>query len=338
MFLQWYTAQVSEYRDIDVESNEHIANLLQLVDEVDGDRVWLVNKQDVRRPAFITGNTQVVLSGVNHDGLDPFARRRACTQFVDLVRPGDLVIAHGILRANGDFMTTKIQVMGRAWGWGDAEDMGIATTAPVDYGFRYWGNVLNLDVDGRWCEVNTNHGRRRVMLSADCVVMLAGHTVPFSSLRTSDRVVFYATHDADRRIDSYRLVISVPGDRYPEADRSFAFDPNIRVDAGVAFVPGGPLIEGQVDYINEGPYFDKLALRVGAGGSNVVYVAKGLTVWRGGARISLLIHMAAIICASVTASSTGSTTHSGSKSSIGANRHKGALTSAGTADVSGFMT
>ncbi len=279
IFGLWFSAQVGTYNDIDVESHRRIGDMLQLVDAVGPNRVWVNDKQTMHQPILLAANVEVDFPRTHR------VEMVAKGALSDVVTPGDLVILQGRLRDDGKMVVNKIRVMGHAWGWG-AEV--IPVSAGSGYGCRYWGNVVDLNVAAGWCEVKTNHGRRRVHLTSDGVMLFGGRTVTLDTLRISDRVVFYANMDGQRDINSYRLVILRDGDVYPEADRPCGFDPAYELTGVSASLDVNvQVVGGQVDYLATGPSFHKLVLRTDGGGSRVVYTANTLRAERGGTRIAL---------------------------------------------------
>ncbi len=281
VFLSWFGAQVKIYNDIDPDSNVRTGDLLQLIDEVNGNHVWLTDQQNNRREIFAARHTEVVFSNLHRPDVITDGH------LADFVTPGDLVVVQGHLRADGGFMANKIRIVGHAWGW-NADDNPVSDE--IGTGVRYWGTVMSINIDAGTCEVNTSDGPRRMRLTRDGEVLHAGRAAVWDSLRIGDRVVFYADLDTPRAVAAYRLVILAQDDPYPSGVHIYRYDPD-RYLHKPAVVIGAKLagIEGHVDYLATGPNFHKLAIRTDDGRSRIVYVAKSMNVFRGGgARISLL--------------------------------------------------
>lgn len=276
-FQSWYGAQISNYRDIDPETGERIGELLQLVTGVSRGSITLLDRESNRRTAILTNATRITypqpITGTRGHGNAPDARQ--------YLRQGDLVIAGGYLRANGQFVATSLRVMGHLRGWDNEEN----TPAPPQYGYRAWGTVRMVDVRYRRIEVDANIGRRLVNLPHDVQVIVNGNTSSLTYLRPGDRVVFYYRQYGSKTLDAYRVVVLRAQETYPDGDRPYCTDP----DYGPADVsPSAPMLEGRLESMTTSAVFNKIAVKTNAGRTLTIFVPKSLeAVDERGQRISL---------------------------------------------------
>jgi len=288
-YQHWYGAQMRGFRDIDAESGQPISDLVQLVDDVNNDNLWIIDQQNTRRQIRVTDRTEFKLAGMRH-GIGTLNGPRGNRSLQTIVNPGDLVIVQGILRGNGDLLATRIRTVGRAWGWdaSDDDDNAGAPDTSNAYGYRYWGKVGVVNALAGWCEVNTGAGIRRVSIDNDCEILAGGHQVPIDFIRRGNRLVFYADADDNRNINAYRVVVLKLDESYPDGDRAYRFDPDrhSRRYAEWANPNKLPVIDGELDYVKTGLYFHKLVLRVD-GRPREIFIPKSLQIIRGRERTTL---------------------------------------------------
>ncbi len=269
MYQHWYRAQTARcHDDIDEITGERLADLLQLVTDVNRDRVELQNHDGDKQTIYLNERTHYHFEPLKTSTCDFSHRGSDYTG----VHPGDMIIVQGFLRAGG-FAASSVRVVDHAWGWG-AE----AATAATYDGFRAYGEIRDVDYVHDRFEVTANVGRRLVGLAADGVVLLNGHEVAVGTLHHGDRVVIYYTKEATSsytpRIEVSRVVVLRGNEAYPDGDRPYLCDPRYHADEHPA--DAGAVLEGRVEGVSGGLFFNRITLRDG-GHSVSVLVGKALT-------------------------------------------------------------
>ncbi|OPZ83742.1 MAG: hypothetical protein BWY76_02142 [bacterium ADurb.Bin429] len=290
-YRSWYGAQVGRFNEIDRETGERIGDLLQLVADVDRDRIIVTDRDSVRRTVMLTGQTRVIdqSKGPGNGpgyGYLPNGRMADAARHVD---KGDLVILNGYLKADGAFVASQIRVMGRVWGWGGNWNGGGNDYRPT-YGERAWGEITSIDYRYGRIEVNGSLGRRTIMLQRGGEVLVKGQKQTIQFLRKGDRVVFYYRGETNPRysIEVYRIVVLEKADACPEGNRPHCADPDYK-PGHHDNAPNLPMLEARVTGVSTGTMFNKLTVITNAGKQVNVYVSKTVDAQdERGNRISLL--------------------------------------------------
>lgn len=282
LYQQWYGNQMGQLNGTDPETGERYADIVQVVTEVTNDQLMVSDQQGLRRGVFVNAHTQVIMTlgrtQVNTVATGRKTTTRTAPQLVDMVRPGDMVIADGYLKVGGGMVATRIRVVGRARGY-DYDDND--TYRPT-YGFRSWGDIREINTRRGEFTLNANNGRVTIKLARDGEVLVNGQRQNLDFLRRGDRVVVYS-RDKNSNV-AYRIVILRDNDRYPDGDRPCMTDPDYK-DRGTAT---GPMLEGRLQYISTGVFFNQIVIRTNAGREMTVRCGKTLeAIDRDGNRISL---------------------------------------------------
>ncbi|MHB9022885.1 MAG: DUF5666 domain-containing protein [Armatimonadota bacterium] len=256
----WYGYQSDRYKDTDPETGLRVGNLLQLVTDVNRDRMTVVDRQNRRHTVMLPDRARVVPMqgqgwgwGRDNNNRSPNSKVQVDPRFV--LREGDLVIVHGYLMADGTLWATTVRVYGRSYGWENDWD-----DRPSYKGTRAYGEVRSIDTRRDTVEISTNTGTRTVGLERGGVVLVNGQRQSIEYLRRGDRVVFYYENRTSYGVlSAYRIVALGPNDRYPSGDRPHWADPgNQETDHGGYH---GKALEGRLDSINSGLLFNTLEFR-----------------------------------------------------------------------------
>jgi len=292
VFQSWFGGQLRGYGVIDPETGERLSDVLQIVQEVNNNWIIVANRGEVQRSIMLTPRTKVTFKEITPTwtppGLNRSQRPRGNPFVASRIRPGDLVIAHGYLNANGKFVGTNIRVVGHAWGWYDDDD-----SYPIGYGYRGWGEVRLVDTRRHTVEVRANIGYITLTLARDGRVEYRGRDYSIDNLEKGDRVVFYYRQDRDdRSIEAYRIVALEGNQSFPRGDEYYWCDPsgNDRGDNRDQYkdADGGDWSEGYLDYIDTGSSFNKIVLRMKKGQPSVFFMPKSMRVVdQDGTRISI---------------------------------------------------
>jgi len=284
----WYGSQVRGYDGIDEETGERWNTLIYIVQDVQGNQLFVSSRSGHQENIQLTGRTKVIFQEVQRTwtppGINQWRRPQGGEFAASRIRSGDLVAVEGILTHDG-LRATRIRVIGHAWGWNDDDNNG----GPVGYRNRAWGDVVLVDMRRNSVEVRANIGYVTLTLSRDGLVQYRGREYRLTNLEKGDRVVFYYEQNRnnnDRSIEAYRIVALEDRDSYPRNDDRYWADPagNDRNQYGNA----GDWAEGSLDTIDIGVSMNKLVLRAGRGKPSVFYLSKSLQVIDvDGSRISL---------------------------------------------------
>lgn len=236
VYQQWFREQVRGYDEIDPESGEPINVLLHLVTDVRGARIEIMDRDYDRHTVLVTDRTRVSYQSVRRSYTPQGQRARPLPPDparASKVRPGDLVIVQGYLRANGQFTASTLRIVDHAYGWGDDwNDM------PGFSGYRAWGEILEVNVSRGTMVINTDSGRKTVSLARNGIVLAKGKEEAFTYLRRGDRVVFYYRNNSGSTLQVYRIVWLDRNDRYPQSNRPHWADPDDDDQAGLLAITG----------------------------------------------------------------------------------------------------
>lgn len=274
VFQQRYAEQLRGYDRIDTESGERLADLVQVVLDVDDNHMMVSDQQGLRRGIFSNSRTKLVLPDVNRGFTNGFSlqKRPTGTSLNDAIRPGDLVVVAGYLRVGGGLVATSIRLLNR--GYDDSQRR-------FD-GFRQWGDVREVDARRGRFTLNGPNGRVNVTLEARGTILVDDRQTTLNFLRRGDRVVAYTRRDDnDGEITAYRVVVIKLTDGYPQGDKPYRTDPDYRDDG-----KNGKGLEGRLQSVQNGMLFNAMVLRAGDTEFTVRY-SKGMEAYdRDGGRIS----------------------------------------------------
>jgi hypothetical protein len=269
-YQTWYKAQTQRCREeIDPVTGERLADLVQLVTDIRRDRVELQNRDGDRQTIYLTERTRFHFEPMKGSGCD-FSRRGSTYTGI---RPGDMIIVQGFLRAGG-FVASSVRVVDHAWGWDGEFDNG-KDVCGFD-GIRAFGEVRDVDPRRESIEVSANVGRRIVELARGGEVLADGRAIRLSTIRRGDRVVFYydreATSTYNPRVEATRIVVLRANEAYPDGNRPHTCDPKGHDHPAER----GNGLEGRVEGTSSGVFFNKITIRDG-GRTVSVLAAKSLT-------------------------------------------------------------
>jgi len=296
IYESWFGGQVRGYDAIDDETGERLNSLLYIVQEVQGNQLFVSSRSRNREMVQLSNRTKVIFQEITPSWTPPgFNRKRGPLGglFVaNRIRPGDLVILEGMLTGQGNLLATRVRVVGHAWGWYDDDDDD-DYYGPVNYGNRAWGEVRLVDARRNSVEVRANIGYITLTLSRDGNVQYKGREYRITNLEKGDRIVFYYEQNRDnngRSIEAYLIVALEGNDGYPRGDERYWTDPagNDRENDRDQYRNADDWVEGSLDYIDIGVTFNKLVLRVQHGKPSVFYLPKTMPVIdEDGSRISI---------------------------------------------------
>ena len=273
-FQAWYGLQMRDYDRVDEETGERLADLAQMVVDVNDGNLLVTDASNLRRGIFITPRTQIFSQRRGEPRHDIGGTRKPTGEIIrrhtdEIFHAGDLIVAEGYLKVNGGIAATTIRVIGRVRGYGFDDDR-------PSYGYRAYGEVR---MAGRGkIEVNTATGRRSISLEKDAAILIGGQARSLYELRRGDRIVFYARQNsANGDVVAYRVYALGVNDRYPDGDRPHSADPDTRdthndnnnhADAHV--------LEGRMQNILVSVFFNKMTLSDDKGNELSIRFAKSL--------------------------------------------------------------
>lgn len=283
-FQAWYGQQLRGYEQTDRETGARLCDLLQMITEVSGNRLIVVNQADTRRQVTVTDRTQVVFQLVNA-AQSSWERRDRNYQpgafIASRLRPGDLAIVEGYLHVSGSLVATRIRVVGHARGWDDE-----TYQSPVDYGYRGYGEIRSVDERHNRIDVNGKLTPHALTLTAGAEVQVDGRQEDIYALRRGDRIVYYARYDSGVSLDVYRVVRLRADQAYPKDDHPYWADPD---NGSEQHGDRDTTLEGRLNAITSGLFLMKIAVRTELGRNVTVYASKGLmAIGRDGNRVSIL--------------------------------------------------
>jgi len=263
-FQHWYGGQMRGYDRVDPETGERYSEILQIVQEVSNGWLSVSNREDFRRAIVFNQRTKVVFQNVTPTWTPPGQEHTYRPQpgnnwTISRIRPGDLIIAEGYLHANGKFVSTRIRVIGHAWGYDD--DYYFQPNYPSYEGNRAYGDVLLVDQRRNEVEVRANIGYRTLSLGRNGTVLINGRRANIQELRKGDRIVFYYQRDHNRNLEVYHIVRLDAQQAYPRDTERYWGDPNVYDYADNT----GTWMEGTLDYISTGAMFNRMVLRADRG-------------------------------------------------------------------------
>jgi len=258
-FQAWYGQQMRDYDRVDEETGERLADLAQMVVDVNEGNLLVTDASNLRRGIFITPRTLIFSQRHGETRHDIGGIRKPTGEMIrrhtdEIFHTGDLIVAEGYLKVNGGIVATTIRVIGRVRGYGFDDNQ-------PGYGSRAYGDVRMVDGRHGKIEVNTRTGRRSIYLEKDAAILIDGKVRSLYELHRGDRIVFYCRQNiADGDVVAYRVYALGANDRYPDGDRPHNADPDTRdihndhhVDAKV--------LEGRLQSVLVSLFFDKLTLR-----------------------------------------------------------------------------
>jgi len=287
VFESWFGFQTRGYDAVDEETGEHFNSLLYIVQDVQGNQLFVSSQSRNWETVQLTARTKVTFQEVTPtwtpQGFNRGPRRQGGEFVASRIRPGDLVVLEGMLTGRGDLLATRIRVIGHAWGWGDGED-----NAPSGYGQRASGEVRLIDSRRNQVEVRSNIGYVTLTLSRTGKLMYRGREYRIDNLEKGDRVVFYYWQNQDkddRSIEAYLIVALEDNQSLPRGDERYWADPKDKDldgyrdrDSRDQYNDAGAWIEGSVDYISTGGALNKLVLKAQRGRANTFYLPKSMQV------------------------------------------------------------
>lgn len=249
IFKQWYADQVRSYTDVDEETGERICDIAQIVTDVNDRYLLVVDESNVRNTLLVNSRTRIIFPKDSQvQSIAPDGTAKLST----IMRTGDIIIANGHLHAH-DLIAHSIRVVGHARGLADD-----ASSAP-SYGARIFGVVDTVDGAQGTVVIRMNDGRRTVLLDRDGAVWFDGKQQQLVYLRPDDRVIVYCRNrDLNQNVSAFRIVLLRKDDIYPVGDTPCWADPDaVLVDSTVP----GAYLEGDVEYITTGVFFDTVYIR-----------------------------------------------------------------------------
>lgn len=291
-FQAWYGRQMTDYNRIDPETGERLADLLQMVTEVSDGKLMVTDDSSLRRGIVVTPRTRIRREDGYRD--DRYrndrwnnAWRKPTTdprgRLTELIRPGDLIVAEGYLRAGGGITATIIRIVGHTRYYDDDR-----YPRQHGYAFRSWGEVRAIDTRRDALIVKTDTGTCTVTTDRNTDILYGRRQVALDDIERGDRVVFYSRdNDRDGSVAAFRIVVLGDRDAYPTGDRPSTYDPDYRdYPDGV---PAGPVLEGRVQGVETGVFFNKMTLRGMNGQEYILRFSKSTQVIdRNGDRVSPL--------------------------------------------------
>ncbi len=283
IFQAWYGQQLRGYEQTDRETGARLCDLLQMITEVSGNRLIVVNQADTRRQVTVTDRTQVVFQLVNaaQSSRERLDRNYQPGAFIAArLRPGDLTIIEGYLHVSGSLVATRIRVVGHAHDWDDE-----TYQPPVDYGYRGYGEIRTVDERRNRVDVNGKLTPRALTLAAGAQVLVDGRQSDIDALRRGDRIVYYARHNTGVYLNVYRIVRLRADQAYPKDEHPYWADPD---DGSNRHSDCDTTLEGRLNDITSGLFLMKIAVRTEQGRNMTVYASKGLmAIGRDGNRVSV---------------------------------------------------
>lgn len=280
-FQNWYGEQVRGYDGIDRETGEPYHQLLQFVTDINGGRLVLVDRQNDRHQVVVTKYTKISYEPATRSNEPPTVRRGrplpADPDRASRVRPGDLVIVQGYLRANGQLAASQIRIIDHVWGWesGDEYDNDDDDAGYQGFdGYRAYGTVADISLLRSTVVIETNNGRKTIELNRGGEVIVQGNRGALTALRRGDRVVFYYTNQGFATLKTYRIVWLDDAQKFPNGNRPYWADPKYTNHAA-----NEPVVEGRLESVFAGTYFNRIQVRSSEGRMISLRLMKGLPIY-----------------------------------------------------------
>jgi len=240
VYKQWFAEQVRAYADIDEETGEHVCDIAQIVTDVHDGYLLISDAVNNRNKVLVNSRTKIIFPKDS-------PLQSGTAKLTSILRTGDIITVSGHLQAH-DLLAHTMRVVGHSSGMGDD------VLSTLSYGARFYGVVETVDIANATLVVKFNDGRRTVLLEHDATVWFDGKQQQLYYLRPGDRIIGYC-HDRnfDQNQSVFRIVLLRNTDLFPLGDAPYWADPDAVI---VESTVPGPIIEGDVEYITTGVFFD----------------------------------------------------------------------------------